>query len=416
MLTKKVSEMKRSPLRRRRGDRIEQEILTEENTVAEIIDESAQTAPIPPKKPRYWVLRHLISAAIPVLFITLFYILCRNKNIMDAVFSHFSTPVRNFSGTVSAFLSDRSSKIFSVMELVFTLGILWILYFIVKTIVLLFRRDKKLETLAKRLFTLLLVFLYIWAAFCWLWGTGYYGSGFSEKAGIAAPPPSLEELCAVAAIFSEKANELSTRVKRDKNGQFSENMDDFFASSQFVYDNIILEFPVLDGKWHPPQAMFYSKLISYMGFTGIYFPFAGETNINIDAPLCLMPATIAHELAHQRGITSEQEANFAAISACITSGDTVYEYSGYLLGLINLIKAINKADASVGQMLYAELTDEVLTDLRANSEYWAKMESPVDKVFSTVYDNYLKVNNQTLGMQSYGACVDLLVAWIYAKQ
>ena len=35
----------------------------------------------------------------------------------------------------------------------------------------------------------------------------------------------------------------------------------------------------------------------------------------MDAPACLIPSTIAHELSHQRGIASEQECNFLAVLA-----------------------------------------------------------------------------------------------------
>ena len=51
--------------------------------------------------------------------------------------------------------------------------------------------------------------------------------------------------------------------------------------------------------------------------------------MNVDAPACLLPATVAHELAHQRSIASEQECNFLAVLASTTSGNPVYAYSGY---------------------------------------------------------------------------------------
>ena len=61
--------------------------------------------------------------------------------------------------------------------------------------------------------------------------------------------------------------------------------------------------------------MIFSGIMSAMGFTGVYFPFTGETNINIDAPQVFMPCTVAHEIAHQMGITSESECNFIGILA-----------------------------------------------------------------------------------------------------
>ena len=66
--------------------------------------------------------------------------------------------------------------------------------------------------------------------------------------------------------------------------------------------------------------------------------------MNVDAPSCLLPATIAHEMAHQRMVAAEQEANFVGIAASVTSGDPVYVYSGYLMGLIQLCNALYPVD------------------------------------------------------------------------
>jgi hypothetical protein len=80
-----------------------------------------------------------------------------------------------------------------------------------------------------------------------------------------------------------------------------------------VYDGAEALFPFLEFESQPPKAMFYSKFMSALNFTGVYCPFTGETNLNVDAPACLLPATVAHELAHQRSIASEQECNFLAV-------------------------------------------------------------------------------------------------------
>ena len=49
-------------------------------------------------------------------------------------------------------------------------------------------------------------------------------------------------------------------------------------------------------------------------------------------------------------------------------------------------------------------------DFAYNNAYWASWEGPIREVGETVYDNFLRSYGQELGMQSYGACVDLLVA------
>ena len=60
----------------------------------------------------------------------------------------------------------------------------------------------------------------------------------------------------------------------------------------------------------------------------------------MDAPACLVPATIAHEMSHQRMVFSELEANFVGIAAAVSCGDPVFQYSGWLMGLIQLCNAL----------------------------------------------------------------------------
>ena len=86
------------------------------------------------------------------------------------------------------------------------------------------------------------------------------------------------------------------------------------------------EFPFLQMESVEAKPIFFSKLQSMMGFTGMYFPFTGEANVNIDAPAALFPATVAHEMAHQRMIASELEANFLGVAACLSSDNVTYQY------------------------------------------------------------------------------------------
>ena len=142
-----------------------------------------------------------------------------------------------------------------------------------------------------------------------------------------------------------------------------------------------------------------------------FWVLTGESNLNVDSPACLCPANITHELAHQRGIASEQECNFLAIAAATSSDNAAYRYSGYFMGYIHLSNALYRADQTRWESLYALLPAEVIADLRYHSAYWAQFESPAATVSQKIYDTTLKGYGQTDGIQSYGTVVDLLVAY-----
>ena len=157
--------------------------------------------------------------------------------------------------------------------------------------------------------------------------------------------------------------------------------------------------------------MVFSRLFSAMGFTGFYTPFTGESNLNVDSPVCFLPANIAHELAHQRGIASEQECNFLAIFAATSCDDPNYRYSGCLMAYIHLGNALYQADRDRWQAVYDSLPEGVLADLRYHSAYWDSFEGPTAVVSEKIYDSTLKNYGQEDGIRSYGAVVDLLVAY-----
>ncbi len=233
---------------------------------------------------------------------------------------------------------------------------------------------------------------------------------FAQRAGLETAPYSVDELASVTTYFARQAAALSDQVARDSEEHFSEDLADCFEAGPEVYENLAREFPCLDITAVRAKPLVCSRLQSILGFTGVYFPFTGEANVNVDAPACLIPATIAHEMAHQRMVASESEANFVGIAACVTSDNVVFQYSGYLMGLIQLCNALYPVDAQAWQTIVQEcFTAELAADWNDNNAYWAALESPVEEVAEQAYDSFLKGNGQELDMRSYGACVDLLV-------
>ncbi|MBD5169702.1 MAG: DUF3810 domain-containing protein [Oscillibacter sp.] len=247
--------------------------------------------------------------------------------------------------------------------------------------------------------------------YCVGWGVNYYADGFQVKSGIYAQPVAVDDLERVTLYFVEKLEETAGQIPRDEDGVFAVPRDDIFAGSTRVYDKLTQEFPFLARQDRVPKKMFFSRLFSAMNFTGFYSPYTGESNLNVDSPACLLPANIAHELAHQRGIASEQECNFLAIAAATASDDVVYQYSGYLMGYIQLSNALYRADYDRWAAVRGSLSEEILADLRYHSAYWAQFDGLTAQVSTKIYDSSLKSYGQVDGIQSYGTVVDLLVAY-----
>ena len=129
----------------------------------------------------------------------------------------------------------------------------------------------------------------------------------------------------------------------------------------------------------------------------------------MDSPAVFLPVTVAHELAHQRGVAAEQEANFVGVMAATASPKADYAYSGWLFGYLHLSNALYAADPALAAESYQTLCAGARTDLADNNAYWKQWEGPIKETGEKVYTTFLQGYGQSLGMRSYGACVDLLV-------
>ena len=368
---------------------------------------------------------YIAICALPAVMTILFYALRFNTAVMSWISMRVALPIRGFLGLITSIFP------FSLMEVAIAAAIVGTIVYIFKTIKLTVNsRKRRIRVLSKRLLHIAVAALYIWGAFCWLWNTGYFARGFAERNGIEPREVSVYELIALTEMFAARASELAPTMSRDADGRLNEDRRAVFAASGDIFQNIAQEFPELGRKTFRPKPMMFSWLMSRTGYSGIYFALTGEANINSNIPMSTMPATIAHELAHQLGVHAEDEANFVAIIASISSEHPVYVYSGYFFGLIHLMNALHTADPAAWADIFATFSPELRRDWTDNRDFW-RAQRTVDtgigfldtvltavtetarEAVNTFYDGFLRAQNQELGLQSYGACVDLLIVYFF---
>lgn len=341
-----------------------------------------------------------------LLAVALIYALRVDEGAMLWVYEHVTHPYHLFMSKLCSHFA------FSAAELVYAAAILGLAAYLLWCVYRLIRFPEKLWQLYRLVLTLAMAGAIFWAGLNVMWTPCYYAPGFAEQSGVDDGPLELEELETVTRWFAALASEYADEVPRDENGACTTDRDSVLDRAAGVFEGAAELYPFLDGEALRPKPIRFSRIMSYLDFTGFFFPMTGEANLNMDSPVFLLPSTSQHEIAHQRGVAMEQECNFVAVLSCLESEYADFRYAGAALAYIYLGNALAGADYEAYTEIYYSLSDTVRADFKAQSAYWDEFrDSAAQKASNTVYDSFLKSNGQELGMQSYGACVNLLVQY-----
>lgn len=250
-------------------------------------------------------------------------------------------------------------------------------------------------------------------------GVNYHRYSFAQIANLQVEDSSVQDLYDLSMSLSEKAGKLRASLNQTEgsitdNGLVKVNRSgwkDVSNTANETYKKISSKYPELGGNYKSLKTVYFSEFMSRMETTGIFWPFTMEANVNIDVPEFSIPATMCHELAHQRGFMREDEANFIAYLVCKNSDSLLFQYSGVMLALTYAGNRLYSENPELYKQLRATYTDDMNLDFRQEYYYWVKFEDTViSTVSNTLNDSYLKANSQEDGVKSYGRMVDLLIA------
>lgn len=142
-------------------------------------------------------------------------------------------------------------------------------------------------------------------------------------------------------------------------------------------------------------------IMSEMHIVGVFFAPTGEANVNPVENNYNMPHSMAHEIAHGKGVMRENEANLVASYLLLTSDKPYLRYSALMKtyrSAINLV-GMYPDTKEVVSTLNATVCRGVYTELLNYSKLWSQY-TLVGDIGDWFNDLYLKFNNQT-GSDSY---------------
>lgn len=269
------------------------------------------------------------------------------------------------------------------------------------------------------------------AAFYAFWGMNYARAGLIDRMGWrdpfvpeATPPPRdviEDEVAGLCEQLIEEANRAYEAAvgSPDLGKATGEDVtwERLNASIDEGYRRVQREFRLVPAfaEGRGPAKRFYSgELISTLGIAGFYFPWTAEANINPFVPGCQLPCVMGHEKAHQRGISSEDEANFFGYLACVMSEDEYVRYSGLLFAQRQLLFVLLDLNFERAEALARQRIPGVQRDVDYMKNFWTQYEGPVRTASLAMNNAYLKANRVKGGLQSYNLSAKLLV--IYSRE
>jgi len=166
-----------------------------------------------------------------------------------------------------------------------------------------------------------------------------------------------------------------------------------------------------NGSRHP-KTMLFSSFFAKSGVSGYFGPFFNEVHLNYYLLPMEYPYVLAHEKAHQFGITNEAEANLAAFIVCTTSNDQRLQYSGYVNLLVYFLS--DAASLKDAREYIRRIEKPVIFDLRFQRRHWQGLQNRVLDQLQTAANNaYLKTNHIEEGVKNYNQVVGLVISWYF---
>ncbi len=241
-----------------------------------------------------------------------------------------------------------------------------------------------------------------------LWGLAYHRKpiGTIKNLNIKdITPLEIEALCKNLIL---KTNQLRTEITTNETQNTA--LKKYFKVAKIGYEEIGKEKVEFIHNNTATKPILGNTVMSWLNTAGIYTFWSGEANVSTHLASYEAPYVICHEMAHQLGFASEEEANYLAYLACEANSEKIFKYSANNQALKYSLRALYGLDSTKYYTYYAQINTKVKEDWQYSKNLRKEFEAPIlNTISSYLYDLFLKSNSQTQGINSYGLVVELLV-------
>lgn len=213
---------------------------------------------------------------------------------------------------------------------------------------------------------------------------------------------TIESYRPVVEHYRDQFNQVASQLTFAENGSVINpyTIDELNDLIHLAYDQANLDPTYFTTYSTRIKPLLTSFLYREFHITGVHFAPTTEATINVLVPDALIPFTMAHELAHAKGVMREEDANLVALYVCLSSNDPYLQYSALFnsfYALLNLLRYIGVPSA-YGEV-YQTLSLAIRKDYAYQNTYWDQYKL-LDDVARWINDTYLRIFGND-GVDSY---------------
>lgn len=246
-----------------------------------------------------------------------------------------------------------------------------------------------------------------------LWGFNYYRQPLSKTLALD-DSYSVQELTALTEQLIGRSNALQLQLSgSDPNKMVvvPYSRKDILKKTVQGYASLQAEYPFMSYPQPSIKKSLFSTLLTYMGYGGYLNPFTNEAQVNRKIPAFRFPVICGHEIGHQLGYSAENETNFIGYLVTAKNSDPYFQYAASAYAASYCLYELKRVDAEAFRQVHAGINKGVLENYRELDEFWNAYENPLEPVFKSIFNSFLKANNQEEGIKSYNRIVALLVTY-----
>ena len=291
---------------------------------------------------------------------------------------------------------------FSIGDLLYIAAGLWLLVTLIKWGKYLWQFKLKKQQLLHSVLYCVNVVLVGYLAFLLGWGVNYYNPPLRTAWALKGHNDTLE-LVQFDSLLVTRLNVLAPEYR-------SYSLIDINRISVYNYVRYTNVRMTLRGV----KPTLFGWYMDRVGIEGYFNPFTGEGQVVTALPAFLLPFTVSHEMAHQAGIAAEGDANLMAYALCTMSTDPSFNYSGNLNLWLYVNARLSRRDSVTAQRFENQLNKLTKAHIDTIEEREKMSDNNAHVVSNSVYDSYLKMQQQKDGIRSYGSVT--VNAWLLEKK